>query len=80
MYNTCFKIPLNSPKRLRENGYIPPAFSASEEFFGGKFPLKIPPTLKYSTIWRNFVCGRKKFLQKIPPKISFSLNRNSLSY
>jgi hypothetical protein len=42
-------------------GYIPPAISASEEIVGGITPLKIPPTLKYSTIWRNFVCGGKKF-------------------
>ena len=67
----CKKIPpriRNSSKGLEEMGYIPPAFLAAEEFVGGIFPLKIPPTLKYSTIWMNFVCGGKKFHQKIPLK------------
>ena len=58
-----FKIQ-NSSKGLEEMGYIPPAFWASVEFVGGIFPLKIPPSLKYSTIWRNFVCGGKKFYHK----------------
>jgi hypothetical protein len=31
-------------------GFSPPAFLALEENVGGIFPLKIPPTLKYSTI------------------------------
>jgi hypothetical protein len=78
----CKKIPpriQKSSKGLEEMGYIPPAFLASEEFVGGIFPLKIPPTLKYSTNWRNFVCGGKKFHQKIPLKIFPILNINSLS-
>jgi hypothetical protein len=77
----CKKFPprfQNSPKGLVEMGYIPPAFLASEEFVGGIFPLKIPPTLKYSTIWRNFVCGGKRFHQKIPLKKFLTLNINSL--
>ena len=55
-------------------GYIPPAFLASEEFVGGIIPLKIPPTLKYSTIWRNFVCGGKNSAKKFP-----TLNISSLT-
>ena len=60
----CNKIPpriQNSSKGLVEMGYIPPAFLASVEIVGGIFPLKIPPSLKYFTIWWNFVCGGKKF-------------------
>ena len=60
----CKKFPprfQNSSKGLVEMGYIPPAFLAWVEIVGGIFPLKIPPSLKYFTIWWNFVCGGKKF-------------------
>jgi hypothetical protein len=51
-------------------GYITPSFLASEEFVRGIIPLKIPPTLKYSTIWRNILCmDEKNFLKKSSKQI-----------
>jgi len=73
-----YKIPLKgSGKRgIFLQRFWPPGKSLEENF---KFsPLKIPPTLKYSTIWRNFVCGGKNFLQKFPPKKFPTLNINGL--
>jgi len=44
------KVPPGSSRGLGEMGFSTQAFLALEENIGGIFPLKIPPTPKYSTI------------------------------
>ena len=68
----------NSTFGLGEIGYIPLGKKGKEEILGEFFPKKIPLALKYSTLWGNFVCGGKKFPQKIPLKKFLFLNRNGL--